>query len=174
MAKIYLSTGSNQGERLDSLLKAAKLIDTLIGKIICFSDVFESEPWGFNAEMNFYNQVLFLETDFNPQQTIKMLLKIEKLIGRKREGTSYSSRTIDIDILFFDEIQIAGKNLVVPHPRLHERRFVLQPLSKIAPDLVHPVLRKTVSELLNLLNAETELPTVFDKNEFEKCLSKLI
>ncbi len=170
MAKVYLSTGSNEGDRLNSLVDAAKLIEKQIGTIINLSPVVESEPMGFEAETNFYNQVLLVETNLSPQQIIKALLEIELKLGRVRSGHYYSSRIIDIDILFYDEIQVADDNLVIPHPRLHERNFVLKPLMAIAPGYIHPVLKKTISELHSLLADVSGITAVVEKNEFRECM----
>lgn len=173
MAKVYFSTGSNQGDRLNSLVEAAKLIEKQIGTIIDLSPVVESEPMGFEAETNFYNQVLLVETKLSPQQIIKTLLEIELKLGRVRSGQSYSSRIIDIDILFYDDIHIEDDNLVIPHPRLHERNFVLQPLMTIAPGYFHPVLKKTISELNRLSLDASVNTTVVAKNEFRECMNTI-
>jgi 2-amino-4-hydroxy-6-hydroxymethyldihydropteridine diphosphokinase len=114
--------------------------------------------------------VLLVETDFSPQQIIKALLEIEIKLGRVRAGQSYSSRIIDIDILFYDEIQVSDHNLVIPHPRLHERNFVLQPLMSIAPGFIHPLLKKPISELISLLADGSMNTTVMEKNEFKECM----
>jgi len=166
MAKVYFSTGSNLGNRLASLVKAAKLIDAVIGKVIAVSPVIESKPWGFDAEMNFYNQVLLVETDLTPNQIIKEVLGIEKKIGRIRKGPSYNSRVIDIDILFYANMLVEEDNLVIPHPRLHLRKFVLQPLASLAPGLVHPLLKKTISELLRLTEDKSQILNIVGQDEF--------
>ena len=171
MAKVFLSTGSNEGNRLSSLVNVAKFIEKQIGRIIDLSPVVESEPMGFIAETNFYNQVLLIETDLTPQQLIEALLVIELKLGRVRSGNGYSSRMIDIDILFYDENQVSDSNLVIPHPRLHERNFVLQPLLAIAPDFIHPVLKKSISELYSLLDQGCQNKNVTTKNEFLECMN---
>ncbi len=168
MAKVYFSSGSNQGDRLNSLVQAARLIDKQVGKIIEYSPVVESEPWGFNAETSFYNQALMVETEYSPQQVLNKVLKIEQELGRIRSGKEYSSRIIDVDILFYDEKQLAEHNLVIPHPFLHERKFVLEPLAAIAPGLIHPVLQKTISELLQQLKDPSPITTVIGKEEFAR------
>jgi 2-amino-4-hydroxy-6-hydroxymethyldihydropteridine diphosphokinase len=173
MAKVYFSTGSNEGDRLNSLVEAAKLIENHIGTISDLSPVVESEPMGFEAETNFYNQVLLVETKLSPQQIIKTLLEIELKLGRVRSCKSYSSRSIDIDILFYDEIQVADDNLIIPHPRLHERNFVLQPLMAIAPGLIHPVLKKTVSELSSQSADSSVITAVVAKNEFKEYMNTI-
>ena len=171
MERIYLSTGSNQGDRLDSLVKAARLIDKLVGKVIDYSVVVETESWGFKAETNFYNQVLMVDTDFSPKDVLIRILKIEKELGRIREvTTSYSSRSIDIDILFYGQERVNDENLVIPHPRLQLRKFVLQPLASIAPDFIHPGLNSSIVELLNKLDDNTQVKAVIMKDEFKAML----
>jgi 2-amino-4-hydroxy-6-hydroxymethyldihydropteridine diphosphokinase len=172
MAKIYLSTGSNQGDRLNSLVQAAQLIDSLIGKVMQFSPVVESEPWGFEAETTFYNQVLMVETHLTPQQVLNLVLEIETKLGRQRIGKEYSSRIIDIDILFYDENQVHENNLEIPHPLLHKRKFVLEPLAAIAPDLVHPVFQTTISELLNQIKDTTPIFVAVESEEFTRLFNQ--
>jgi len=172
MAKVYFSTGSNQGDRLNLLVQAAKLIDNLIGKIIDYSPVIESEPWGFDAETAFYNQVLVVETELTPLQVLKLLLEIENTLGRKRSGKEYTSRLIDIDILFYDEIQMNNDSLVIPHPLLHKRKFVLEPLASVAPDLIHPVLISSISELLQSLNDTCQVSVALEKENFTLLLNQ--
>ena len=168
MAQVYFSTGSNQGDRLNSLVQAAKLIDSLIGKVTQYSPVVESEPWGFEAETTFYNQVLMVETQQTPQQILIQILEIETRLGRKRSGKEYSSRVIDIDILFYDEKEVNEPNLVIPHPHLHKRKFVLEPLADIAPDFVHPVFQTTISELLSQILDASPISVVTEKEEFTR------
>lgn len=171
MAKVYLSTGSNQGDRLMLLVEAAKYINKMVGRVEQFSQVVESEPWGFEAETTFYNQVLVVETALKPHEVLEQVLKIEQTLGRKRTGKGYSSRTIDIDILFSDADQINEPDLVVPHPELHKRRFVLLPLADLAPGLIHPVLKVTVTELLERLHDESRITAAVEKDEFSRLLN---
>jgi deoxyguanosine kinase len=171
MAKIYLSLGSNQGDRLKSLVAATKLIDSLIGDVSVYSSVYESEPWGFEADTSFYNLILMAETLLTPMQILAKILDIETTLGRIRSGTVYSSRTIDIDILFYDHDQISGDKLVIPHPLLHKRRFVLEPLAEIAEDFIHPVARLKVSELLQGLEDESYISVAVEKNALSELLN---
>lgn len=166
MAEVYLSLGSNEGDRLNSLVKAAKLIGNLIGRINKYSSVIESEPWGFSAEITFYNMVLLIDTECTPRQVLTKALEIETSLGRTRHGKEYASRIIDIDILFYNTETINGDNLVIPHPLMHKRKFVLQPLSEVAPDLIHPVLNSSITELLLSLNEPVPLPIAVEKREF--------
>lgn len=170
MAKVYFSLGSNQGDRLKSLVMATKLIGNLIGKIIQYSPVVESEPWGFNADTTFYNLALMAETELTPQQVLAQILEIENSLGRKRSGKEYSSRKIDIDILFYDDKQITENNLMIPHPLLHKRRFVLEPLAAIAPELIHPVYHATIAELLNQMEDTSRILVTVEKEEFARLL----
>lgn len=171
MAEVYFSLGSNENDRLNALVKATRQIDILIGKVKINSSVIESEPWGFKAETSFYNMVLLVETQFTPHQVLNKVLEIEKSMGRVRHGKEYSSRIIDIDILFFDKQQINDDNLVIPHPLLHERLFVLQPLAEIAPEFIHPVLLTSVAKLLLLLKESGTIPTVVSQKEFATLLN---
>lgn len=172
MAKVYFSLGSNQGDRMVSLVKATKLIDMLIGRVLLFSPVVESEPWGFEAETNFLNMALMVETELAPQQVLAGMLEIENILGRKRSGAGYVSRSIDIDILFYDDKQINEDKLVIPHPLLHMRQFVLEPLHAIAPDFIHPVFNATISDLLSQLNRTGPVLVVVEKDEFARLLNQ--
>lgn len=172
MAKVYFSTGSNQGDRLNMLVQAAKQIDSTIGKITDYSPVIESEPWGFEADTAFYNQVLAVDTELSPLQVLHQLLEIEKTLGRERTGKEYTSRLIDIDILLYDKIQIHESDLVIPHPLLHKRKFVLKPLVSIAPDLIHPVLMRSVSELLQSLDDTSQVSIAVEKVNFTLLLNQ--
>jgi len=170
MTEVYFSLGSNEGDRLHSLVEATKLIDRLIGKVILYSSVVESEPWGFNSETTFYNMVLLSVTELAPHHVLTKVLEIEASLGRTRHGKTYTNRIIDIDMLFYGDKQIAGENLTVPHPLLQMRKFVLQPLVEIAPDVIHPVSYKSMSELLLQLNEPGLIPTAVDQNEFASLL----
>lgn len=152
------------------MLKTAKMIQSQFGNLLRYSSVVESNSWGFEAETTFYNQVLLVETEFNPQQVLVKILDIEKTLGRVRSGTTYSSRIIDIDILFYGDEQINLGNLVIPHPLLHKRNFVLIPLASIAPELVHPVFGKTITELQYLSDDSSNVSVVVDAEQFADLL----
>lgn len=157
MPALYLLIGGNQGNRQQILTQATDLIQQRIGSVVACSHIYETAPWGTFAEhekpQNFYNQALKTETLLTPHQALKEALHIESLLGRQRHatptGNAYASRPIDIDLIFFDTLVIDTPNLILPHPRMHLRRFVLQPLCDIAPHYTHPILNKTITELLN-------------------------
>ena len=150
MKKALLSLGTNMGDKKKNLARAIRYINVSIGHVIDLSGIYESEPWGFEAEENFLNMVVEVISDLEPMEMLQKCLEIEEKIGRKREDNikGYMSRMIDVDILFYQHLVITEVSLTIPHPYLHERRFVLEPLSEIVPDLIHPVLGMTVTELL--------------------------
>jgi 2-amino-4-hydroxy-6-hydroxymethyldihydropteridine diphosphokinase len=147
---VYLLLGSNLNNRLESLNEAKQAIASTLGKIAHQSSVYESEPWGFDAENRFLNQVIRIETPFNPNQVLDEILKIETQLGRIRKPAGvYSSRVIDIDILFYNDEIIAAGNLIIPHPRIQDRMFTLMPLSEMNQHMIHPSLNKSIKELID-------------------------
>ena len=143
---VYLALGSNMGGRLANLRSAAANLSPQM-KVRKKSAVYETPPWGFTEQAPFLNQVVKVETYLEPEPLLQHLKRLETALGRVPNFQN-GPRLIDIDILFFDDLIIDTPPLVVPHPRLHERAFVLVPLNEIAPELMHPVLNKPVSELL--------------------------
>lgn len=148
MKHVFLGIGSNLGNREENLNIALGRISGEIGIVLISSSVYETEPWGFDTDNQFLNMVVKVETMNEPPALIEALLGIEKSMGRERDKEKYSSRVIDIDILFYEDIVIAAGDLKIPHPNIHERRFVLVPLVEIAPDFIHPVFQKSVKEIL--------------------------
>ncbi len=144
--EIYLITGTNLGNRMANLQHAAAEIEQNIGQILTRSSVYETEPWGITDQPSFYNQVLKVATTLAPLPLLTATLAIEKEMGRIR-AERYGARIIDIDLLFFDNLVIETQQLTIPHPRITERNFVLAPLAEIAPNMVHPVLQQTISEI---------------------------
>ncbi len=148
MSIAYLLLGGNVGNRELILKESGNLVAEKVGDIVARSALYETEPWGFEDENMFLNQAIKVETDMSPSSLLDTLLQIEQSMGRTRLVTKFSSRTIDIDILFFDDLLVSLTNLIIPHPFLHERRFVLAPLAEIAGELIHPTFSITIGELL--------------------------
>ncbi len=157
MARAFLITGSNQGDRLVMLERALMAIHEEIGSITDQSSIYETAPWGFDHPTKFLNQVLEIETVLEVNNLLDRLLELEKKLGRTRVERRYAARCIDIDILFYDDIIINTKTLIVPHPRLAERRFVLVPLCEMVPSFRHPVLNVTLEELLKQCKDSSEV-----------------
>jgi len=147
MHKVYLSLGSNIGDRADHLARALELLRAAGVKIARVSSLWDTEPREYTHQPRFLNQVVEAETALFPRQLLQLVRRIEKELGRRRI-VAKGPRTIDIDILLFDNFIIDTADLHVPHPRMHERRFVLAPLAELAPDLKHPVTRETVGDML--------------------------
>lgn len=146
--KYYLLLGGNLGDRA-GLIKDAKFkISERIGDISKESSVYESEPWGFTTEQNFLNQVIVVDSGLKAIEVLDLCQKIEKELGRERNSEGYSSRTMDIDILFIDDLIINTERLIVPHKNLHKRRFTLLPLYELNSNFMHSVLNKTIKQLL--------------------------
>ena len=149
---VFVLLGSNLGDRELLVNQACKIMGERCGEIVAKSRLYESEPWGFQAEHWFLNQVVELKTSLSPDALMTELLAIEKELGRDRttphEG--YVSRPMDLDILYWGRDLIVEKqHVIVPHPRLHQRKFTLLPLCDVAPDYVHPILKKTNRQLLD-------------------------
>ena len=154
MQQVFLISGCNLGNRTDNMAMVLKEIEYSIGKVCNVSKLYETEPWGFSAKEPFLNQVIEVVTSLHPAEVLQKATQIENKMGRKRTGNGYSSRVMDIDLLFYGNLVIQRPDLEIPHPRLHLRRFVLEPLVEIAPDFIHPVLNKTILVLLNELDDE--------------------
>lgn len=149
MPKLYLLLGGNLGDRTSYLAEACKHIASSVGSITHRSKLYETAAWGNTDQPSFLNQVLAVHTDLAPEQVLQKINAIEKELGRVRLA-HWGARVIDIDILFYDQLVLQSQRLSIPHPQLHLRRFTLMPLTEIAPDLKHPVLWKTVKELLEV------------------------
>ncbi|MBS1737375.1 MAG: 2-amino-4-hydroxy-6-hydroxymethyldihydropteridine diphosphokinase [Bacteroidetes bacterium] len=151
MNLLYLITGSNIGERRKNLTNARAYIEKKIGHIERSSIIYETEPWGNSDQPAFYNQVHIVSTLLSPQLIMDKLLAIEKQMGRVRTIKN-AARIIDIDILFFNDEIINLPGLVIPHIEISNRRFVLLPMAELSPDMMHPVLKTTIQDLLAKCN----------------------
>ena len=149
MNTTYLIFGSNLGNRLNLIEEAARLVEKNIGAISKKSAIYDTEPLGFVHENTFLNQVVCVNTNLPPHNLLGETQKIESSLGRIRERVQYAARTIDIDVLLYNDWIIKADNLQIPHLKIPERRFVLEPLTEIAANLVHPVLKKTMQQLLD-------------------------
>jgi 2-amino-4-hydroxy-6-hydroxymethyldihydropteridine diphosphokinase len=145
---LYLLTGSNIEPRFSYLSNASQLIEKNVGPIWSRSSIYESAPWGFEAETSFFNQVLHVKSDLHADDILQRILAIESEMGRLRNDDGYSSRIIDIDILYYGQLVLAYDQLTIPHPRMHLRRFTMLPLVELSRDFFHPKLNKTNEELL--------------------------
>jgi len=161
MNHIYLMIGGNIGDRLANLENARNSIEQRCGPIQKQSSIFETEAWGFKDQPAFYNQALCIETTLSPQDLITTLLAIEVDMGRERL-IPLGPRTIDLDIIYYNQTIIEAPGLSIPHPKLAARNFVLAPLVEIAPDFEHPILKKTNFQLYE---ASTDASVVYKKTE---------
>lgn len=152
MAKAYIGIGSNLGDRRGNCLKAVALLRRAGQIILKRSSLHETEPWGVKDQPSFINMAIEIRTDLPPRGLLSLLKDIETDMGRVRTGR-WGPRVIDLDILFYDNLVVTEKELQIPHPRMHERTFVIEPLSEISPGKVHPVLLKRVDELLGILRS---------------------
>jgi 2-amino-4-hydroxy-6-hydroxymethyldihydropteridine diphosphokinase len=157
MREVFLGIGSNLGDREGNISSAAVRIGKLAGEILAYSSVYETEPWGFNSGEDFLNMVLKLKTALEPTELLRCILSVESEMGRVRNAHQYSSRLIDIDILLYEDLIFENDYLAIPHPRLHERKFVLIPLCEIEADFVHPVLKKSLADLLAVCKDENKV-----------------
>jgi len=153
MKEIYFSLGSNLGDRVKQLEDAIGLLSEQVGRLEKISGIYESESWGFSSDHRFCNCCLSVHTILEPLQVLDAILSIERKLGRERNspeemGEGYSDRIIDIDLLLFGQMQFKHPHLVIPHPAMKDRRFVLLPMHEIAPRLVHPVLGITMEQML--------------------------
>ena len=167
---VFLSLGSNRGDRMEALRTAEKLIAERIGAVTGRSPVVESGPWGFTDDTLFLNDVLEVRTSLSPHEILQVAGEIEEEMGRERKvpvydewgKRVYSARIMDIDILFYNDVILESKELTIPHPAISIRRFVLAPFSMFRPGFVHPVLKKTMREMLDECPDKSEVRVIED------------
>ncbi len=157
---IYLCIGGNLGEREANLEETRMFLEYNFGDVLAISSVYESEAWGMIDAPSFLNQVVRMESELSDEELLIEIADLEEFYGRERSKAGYLSREMDIDVLYVDDQIIETEKLIVPHPKMHLRKFVLMPLSELAPDFVHPVLKKTSVELLK---------ECADASEVKKC-----
>ena len=150
---LYLGLGTNQGNKEMNLTRAIELLSLAFGQCTAKSALIETEPWGFNSNNTFLNCCIAFYTALQPQQILDTTERIERELGRtkKSTGNTYHDRIIDIDILLYGSETISTERLTIPHPLMHQRLFVLQPLAQIANNITHPTLHKKIGELLTAL-----------------------
>lgn len=146
--QLFICLGGNLGEKEEIFRKTRTMINENIGKEMKLSSIYLTEPWGFDSEHEFWNQVMIVTTGLPPLSVLKKIRAIENIFGRERVLGKYVSRKMDIDILFYDSLILNHQNLIIPHPHISERRFVLEPLAETAPDYIHPQTGKSISEML--------------------------
>lgn len=151
--RVFISIGSNVGDREENALKAVRLLgaDAQKARVVRVSSLYETEPWGLIDQERFINAVVEISTALEPRAVLARLKSIESLMGR-RKARRWGERIIDLDVIFYGNLVYNGVKLTIPHPLAHERAFVLVPLMEIAPEFIHPVLRKTVAELASAVS----------------------
>ncbi|PWL28894.1 MAG: 2-amino-4-hydroxy-6-hydroxymethyldihydropteridine diphosphokinase [Fluviicola sp. XM-24bin1] len=155
-ALVYLSLGSNLGNREQFLEEALHLISSRVAEIKNVSGYYESEPWGFEAATQFLNICASLETDIAPLELLQIFQKIESELGREQKTSNgYASRVIDIDILTYGDLELDSDQLKIPHPQMGNRKFVLLPLLEIAPEFTHPKTGKTIKQIIAVCDDES-------------------
>ena len=148
MAIAYLGLGTNVGNKRRNMITAAALLAERVGDILALSGFYETEPWGVESENFFLNAAVKLKTSFSPLEVLQITQQIEKELGRTEKSNGvYHDRIIDIDILLYEDEVLQIPELTLPHPLMHERKFVMDPLAEIAPFVVHPVLKERIIDL---------------------------
>jgi 2-amino-4-hydroxy-6-hydroxymethyldihydropteridine diphosphokinase len=158
MSIVYIGIGSNLGDRQKSCLRAIELLQERGIVVTKKSSLYETEPWGYKDQPQFINMAIEGETEFNPKELLMVLKNIEREIGRE-ESLRWGPRKVDLDILLFDTIILTEDSLEIPHPLLHKRDFVLKPLCEIASDIHHPLLKMSISDLLQQLYKKSQHTT---------------
>lgn len=150
-----MSLGSNLGDKKENLMRTIEKLSSALGTPAAVSSIIETEPWGFTSANSFFNCVAAFDTALSPTEILYITQETEREMGRTSKSVNgeYKDRIIDIDILLYGDETINTENLTIPHPLMHKRQFVLEPLAQIAPRHLHPTLKKTIAELLNELRS---------------------
>lgn len=151
---VYIGIGSNLGNREENCLNSIRLIEERDIRVLKRSSLYETEPWGVEDQPMFINMAIEAETELSPLELLRVLKSIEKSMGRV-QTERWGPRIIDLDILFYNNLILETPELTIPHPYIKERPFVLIPLSEIAPEFEHPVLKKRIKELLNIIKEQS-------------------
>ena len=149
---VFIALGTNLGNRLANLQAAIQSMPPEV-IVLAESHIYETPPWGYKDQPAFLNMVIKAETELEPEQLLQYLKELETELGRE-QSFHWGPRLIDLDILFYDDLVLDSPPLIIPHPRLHERAFVLVPLMELAPELIHPVFKKSVRELIAEVNTQ--------------------
>lgn len=157
MNTAYLILGGNKGDKLRNLQQAIFLLEKEVGAINMKSDIFITAAWGNTNQPDFFNQAVRLETHLSPHDLLKKIISIEEGLGRVRNHEKWMERTMDIDILFYNDEIIDTEDLKIPHPYIQERKFVLIPLEQLSPAFIHPILKKNIQTLLSECADELEV-----------------
>lgn len=155
----YLLLGTNLGNRTENLSKATSAIRMFLGRVEKQSHIYETEPWGKPHQPVFHNQAIQIVTPCSPLETLHLIKQVEFLLGRDNTE-KWAPRIIDIDILFYDQYTIESPVLTIPHPHIAERKFTLEPMMEIAPELIHPVMQKSIAELYHTCKDTLEVKTL--------------
>lgn len=154
MSHVFIGVGSNEGDRLELISRAAQALDAVSGvRVIQMAPIIETEPIGGPPQGPYLNTVVEVETTLFPRDLLKALQAIERQLGRTPSAQRWAPRPMDLDILLYDDLTIEEPDLHIPHPRLHERLFVLEPLSQLAPAVIHPALRQSIAALREAVTA---------------------
>lgn len=167
MALVYISVGSNVGDRTEALIRAIEALSVEAGEVRAVSSIYETEPWGFKAEQYFLNLVAELDTEYTARDLLGKMLDVEKEMGRERLASGYQSRIIDLDILLFGNDAISEAGLIIPHPRMQDRNFVLRPLSEVNPAAFHPVLSVDAAQMLESCTDKSRISVFMSREETE-------
>ena len=166
---VFISFGSNKGNRLDYIIQSLKELEVQVGRIEVVSSLYKTKSWGFESR-DFYNGCVVLKTNYSSDVVLKKILSIEDSLGRLRsESEEYTSREIDLDLLFFDELILDSDHLIIPHPQIQNRNFVLIPMLDISPNFVHPKINESIENLLKKSNDNSEVKKIKDNNYYIPC-----